>query len=180
MDTLWCSCDSPRDPWCSLSIDGDDQSLLAQEGRKQVFITGGNSGIGLALCERLAAESCCHVYMGSRCLDKGNAALASIVEAHPDAVRNIEVVQCDVSDPSSVTAAADVIKKKGLTRNQYLYGLVNNAGTDTNDSDALLKTNFYGPKLVSDAFMELLDPVDGRIVNVSCGAASRWLYNQVM
>jgi len=33
--------------------------------------TGGNSGIGLALCKLLATEHGCYVYLGSRSAEKG-------------------------------------------------------------------------------------------------------------
>ena len=40
-------------------------------GLKKVVVTGGNSGIGLALCEQLATENGCYVYMGSRSAERG-------------------------------------------------------------------------------------------------------------
>ena len=65
-----------------------------------------------------------------------------------------------------------------------LYGLVNNAGCGLAQDgdfnvDLMLNTNFLGPKRVSEAFLPLLDTSVGRIVNVSSGAASMWLRNQV-
>ena len=33
---------------------------------KHVLVTGGNTGIGFALCRQLAADHGCHVYLGSR------------------------------------------------------------------------------------------------------------------
>ena len=56
------------------------------------------------------------------------------------------------------TAAAASLKAQGVS----LYALVNNAGvglqTATGDADALLNTNFYGPKRVSEAMIDLIDP----------------------
>ena len=90
---------------------------------------------------------------------------------------NIELVQIDVCSDESIAAAADQLKAKGVT----LYGLVNNAGVglQTNsNAEAILDTNFYGPKRVTDAFLGMVDPKEGRVVNVSSGAASMWLRKQ--
>ena len=54
--------------------------------------------------------------------------------------------------------------------NNKLYGLVNNAGIMSGSADDLLKTNVYGAKLMTDAFVPLLDSTRGRIVNVGSGA----------
>ena len=59
-----------------------------------------------------------------------------------------------------------------------LYALVNNAGVMRAEADVVLNTNFKGPKRVTDAFIELIDKSEGRIVNVSSGAASMWLRHQ--
>ena len=138
---------------------------------KAIFVTGGNSGIGLALCRQLVVDHGCRVFMGSRSLERGAAGLKSITDAHPESAGSIEVVQIDVSDDDSVAAAAEVVKSKGVG----LYAIVNNAGVGLNASGEVLPTNFYGPKRVSEAFLEL---VSDRIVNVSSGSASMWLRNQ--
>lgn len=38
---------------------------------KNILVTGGNSGIGLALCKLLVTGHGCHVYMGSRDVGRG-------------------------------------------------------------------------------------------------------------
>ena len=95
--------------------------------QRRVFVTGGNAGIGLALCKQLASEDGCYVYMGSRSLERGAEALKSIVAQVPSCDGKIEVVQVDVSDPSSITTAAATLKERLGT--EKLYALVNNAGT---------------------------------------------------
>lgn len=81
------------------------------------------------------------------------------------------LLQLDVSDDASVTSAAASLKEKNTT----LYALVNNAGVGLKAGGDVLNVNFYGPKRVTDAFVDL---VEERIVNVSSGAASMWLRNQ--
>ena len=146
---------------------------------KHILVTGANTGIGLALCKILVVEHQCYVYLGCRSVERGRAGLKSIVDAHPEAAASIELLQIDVADAASCGAAAEALRAKGVV----LSGLVNNAGvglvTAPDSLDMLLSTNFLGPRRVTDAFVELLDPACGRIVNVSSGSASMWLRNQV-
>ena len=80
---------------------------------KYIFVTGGNDGIGLALCKQLAVDHGCYVFMGSRSLERGAAGLKSITDANPKTASTIEVVQIDVTDDASVSAAVEVVKSKG-------------------------------------------------------------------
>ena len=76
---------------------------------KRVFVTGGNTGIGLALCELLVVDHGCYVYMGSRSVERGQAAIDGLPE---ECKGKIETVQVDISDLDSVNAAAVTMKEK--------------------------------------------------------------------
>lgn len=122
-----------------------------------------------------------YVFLGARNLEKGKAAVKKIVDEFPDAAGKIEVLQIDVSDDASCATAAAVLKAKSVC----LYALVNNAGLGLAQSEAansgpeqILNTNFYGPKRVTEAMVDLIDPAEGRIVNTSSGGASMWLKKQ--
>ena len=146
---------------------------------KHIFVTGGNAGIGFALCKLLVGErEDTFVFLGSRDAEKGAAAVKSISDAYPAAADRIALVAIDVGDEASVAAAAAALQAKSVT----LYALVNNAGvgfqTSPGDAAALLNVNLLGPKRVSEAILPLIDPAAGRIVNVSSGAASMWLRSQ--
>jgi len=91
------------------------------------------------------------------------------------------MLQIDVTDDASCAAAAAALKAKGVS----LYALVNNAGMGLAQEgaaevkpDTLLNTNFYGPKRVTEAFVDLIDPKEGRIINTSSGACSMYLKKQ--
>lgn len=146
---------------------------------KHVVVTGANSGIGLALCKRIVTEKSCYAYLGSRDKGRGEAALASIVSAFPEVAGKIEVLVIDVNDDASVAAAADSLKAK----NVKLYAVVNNAGVglahgDLGGAEPIIETNYRGPKRVTAAFIDLIEPSEGRVVNTSSGVASMWLRNQ--
>ena len=146
---------------------------------KTILVTGGNSGIGAALCKLLATEHGCRVLLGARSPEKGEKAKADIVAKYPDA--KIDVVTIDVASDSSVAAAAAAVKAMGVT----VYALVNNAGLglaqaddDAHNTAAVMNVNYAGPKRVTDAFVPLIQPDGGRVVNVSSGAASAWVKGQ--
>jgi NAD(P)-dependent dehydrogenase (short-subunit alcohol dehydrogenase family) len=131
------------------------------------------SGIGLALCKQLAAEDGCYVFMGSRSVERGQAALESLGEGVQD---KIEVVALDVTDPGSIAAAKAHVEATGP-----LYALVNNAGCGLAHgvpAGEVIKTNLYGTVQMTEAFLPLLDSDTGRVVTVGSGAGPMWLGQQ--
>ena len=107
-----------------------------------VLVTGGNAGIGLALCKQLATEDGCHVYLCSRSRDKGIAAVQSILKTNPKA--SVELIQLDVGNDKSVSSAAATLK--GMLKTP-LYAIVNNAGAGLAHGvsvDVILNTNIAG------------------------------------
>ena len=84
---------------------------------QRILVTGGNSGIGFALCKQLVSEHGSHVYLGSRSLEKGQQAVQSILAAHSEA--KIDLVQIDVGSQDSVSAASTEIKR--LLGSEKLY-----------------------------------------------------------
>lgn len=53
--------------------------MVSSEAKK-VVVTGGNAGIGFALCQQLIVEHGCYVFMGSRSVERGEAAIKSLIE----------------------------------------------------------------------------------------------------
>ena len=144
------------------------------------LVTGANKGIGRQIAGQLAALG--HtVIIGARSAEAGERTAAELREAGGNAI----AVVLSVTDPVSVAAAADVVKR----RFGRLDALVNNAGisrspgagleqqhpgtADVNEVRYVFETNFFGVITVTEAFLPLLRLSDTpRIVNVSSAAGS--------
>lgn len=141
---------------------------------RRILVTGGNKGIGKALCKQLV-EANFHVLLGSRDEARGAAAVGEIAEA--TRCDRIEFLPLDVSQDSSVTSAAQLVASKYGTESS-LYAVVNNAGIGFgNTVRDTLNVNFFGPKRVCDAFIPLLCPSTGRIVNTSSASGPMFVAN---
>merc|ERR1711862_79560 len=104
--------------------------------------------------------------MGSRSVEKGEAACKALIEEVPVAENLLKLVQIDASSEESIARAASTVKE---LISEPLYALVNNAGTGLGHGvppEMVIDTNLYGVKRVSDAFAPLLNPAGGRVVNL--------------
>ncbi|UXX92061.1 SDR family oxidoreductase [Streptomyces sp. AD2-2] len=120
-----------------------------------VLVTGGSRGIGRALVAALYERGAKKVYATAR--DPKTV-------THPDAVP----LALEVSDPASVAAAAE--------QAQDVTILINNAGASVNanfldspveDVRREFETNFYGPLLVTRAFVPIIERNGGgHLLNV--------------
>ena len=149
---------------------------MSSPAARRVLVTGGNAGIGLALCTKLASEDNCMVYLGARSEEKGRAAVASLKQACPAA--KVEFLHIDVTSVESVKRAAERVAAGGK-----LFALVNNAGiglgTATDgDLHSVIETNYYGALKVSKEFVPLIED-GGKLVNLGSGAASGYVSKNV-
>ncbi|KAJ2799900.1 hypothetical protein H4S07_005311 [Coemansia furcata] len=85
--------------------------------RKLAVITGGNSGIGLAIARRLlgsesAKEHEFRVVLACRNQGKGEAARAELLAAHP--LSQVDLVELDTSSVASVERAASALRAMSL------------------------------------------------------------------
>jgi len=124
---------------------------------RTVLVTGGNRGIGLAICQRILEETTdVKVLMGSRDLGRGQQAAEFLKKQVSNCQDRLEVIEMDTSSDESVKKAASQIDS--------LFGIVNNAGVlDT----PCINTNYSGPRRVNDALEGVLQCPGGRIVNIA-------------
>jgi len=140
---------------------------------RHILITGANKGIGLAIANRcLHDHADTHVILGCRSTTRGEAAALELSAAKPEWRERVSVLQMDTSSDVSVKAAADRLAKKHAQEPWMLHGIVNNAGIAAGTIHEVLNVNVRGPHRVDKAFIPMLDPKKGRIVQMSSGAAS--------
>ncbi|OCT83076.1 3-keto-steroid reductase/17-beta-hydroxysteroid dehydrogenase 7 [Xenopus laevis] len=87
--------------------------------RKVVVVTGANSGIGLALCERLLSnDDQIRLCLACRNLQRAEAARSALLSSHPSA--DVGVLLVDVGKVKSVVQAAKELKER-YKKVDYLY-----------------------------------------------------------
>ncbi len=132
-----------------------------QTASKAVLVTGASSGIGRKITEHLAADG--YIVYATARKEEDLKALG--------AIKNVQPLRLDVTQPADVAAAVDAVTKAG----RGLYGLVNNAGVATfgtianmrmEEFDLTMKVNVYGPVMMIRAFTPLIVAAKGRIVNI--------------
>ena len=145
---------------------------------KRILITGANKGIGLAtVAKLLGSYDETFLLLGSRDSKKGQQALNSLLNIQPEWKDRLDLIQIDVEQDLSVNSAAEeVVTKFGMSPSP-LYAIVNNAGIGDSMQglNKVLQVNTYGPKRVCDAFLPLLNPSIGRVVNVTSASGPLYL-----
>lgn len=134
-----------------------------------ILITGGSSGIGLALATRF-------VELGNEVIITGRN--QAKLDAAKEALPAITAVQCDAADPAAILALAASLQES----HPKLNVLINNAGiflyknltgptTDLTDLTRDLDINVAGPIRTTSAFIKTLTANNGTLINVSSGLA---------
>lgn len=143
---------------------------------RNALITGANRGLGFEIARQLGGLGH-RVFIGSRQLELGVAAAATLREAGIDA----RAVQIDAADSASIAAAVRTI----AAQVEVLDVLVNNAGTfveawgtqpsaiTVQEMRATFDTNFFGAFEILREFTPLLARSQAaRIVNISSDMGS--------
>lgn len=151
--------------------------------RKIALVSGANTGVGFQIAKALA-DNGYMVYLGSRDLKKGEAAVAAIGGL-------AKAIQLDITDSDSIQAAVNIIENEF----GYLTVLVNNAAisnagkpgrtmqeiltaqlasiTSISEMKTVWETNVFGTLAITQAFLPLLkNAPTARIVTVSSALGS--------
>ena len=131
------------------------------------LVTGSNKGIGFSIAQ-LFAEQGVSIIIAARNPDLGNAAVAELKQAVPEATATF--CQLDITDAASVASCAAQIEKQF----GKLDILVNNAGIaykgstfGPEEAATTMACNVKGTRAVSEALLPLLKASGGgRIVNL--------------
>ena len=145
---------------------------------KRILITGANKGIGLAtVAKLLGSYDETFLLLGSRDSKKGQQALNSLLDIQPEWKDRLDLIQIDVEQDHSVNSAAEEVATKFGRTPSPLYAIVNNAGIGDSmlGLNKVLQVNTFGPKRVCDAFLPLLNPSIGRVVNVTSASGPLYL-----
>ena len=145
---------------------------------KRILITGANKGIGLAtVAKLLGSYDETFLLLGSRDSKKGHQALNSLLDIQPEWKDRLDLIQIDVEQDLSVNSAAEEVVTKFGRSPSPLYAIVNNAGIGDSmlGLNKVLQVNTFGPKRVCDAFLPLLNPSIGRVVNVTSASGPLYL-----
>lgn len=145
---------------------------------KRILITGANKGIGLAtVAKLLGSYDETFLLLGSRDSKKGQQALNSLLDIQPEWKDRLDLIQIDVEQDLSVNSAAEEVVTKFGRNPSPLYAIVNNAGIGDSmlGLNKVLQVNTFGPKRVCDAFLPLLNPSIGRVVNVTSASGPLYL-----
>lgn len=155
---------------------------------KTALITGANKGIGFEVAKQLLQNDY-YVFLGSRNEKLGNEAVEKLKS---EGFNNVEAIQIDVTDDTSVNNARIELGKKIET----LDVLINNSGingiefngetpimhtstdTDVNKFKEVFEVNVFGVIRTTQAFLDLMKKsTEPRIVNVSSSQGSLTLHS---
>lgn len=137
---------------------------ITMSSSKLIVVTGANRGIGKAICATLLSHPSLPsvtLYATSRAGEDLGLESSSKHEIHYPSL--------DITSSNSISALVDEIK----SLNQPLDILINNAGVNLDDqfsasnAKKTLDTNYRGTLSVCRAFLPLMTPDTGRIVNLS-------------
>ena len=146
------------------------------QSKKTALVTGGNRGIGFAICQGLLTAGF-DVFLAARNQEKGQAAVDKLSTDN----NSVQLVELDLAEDQSINNAVNSVSQ--IT--DSLAVLVNNAGIYpdlrgskgvnilTVSRDLLIKsmnTNAFSPIVITQAFLPLLEKATNpKVINVSSG-----------
>lgn len=137
---------------------------------RNVIVTGGSRGIGLAICKQLAGA-------GYRAIAIARSATTELIAAQAEATASgngeISFAAYDLSDIEGMVELVRALRKSFGP----IYGLINNAGIGTEgllavmplaDIEQLIRLNVLSPiALTRQVIRSMMSEASGRIINMS-------------
>lgn len=142
--------------------------------KRLALVTGGNKGIGYAICKQLLQTQSFSVLLATRNMENGSKALDNLKRDIPDLdLSTIDLLELDVSKPESIKTSLDYVQNE--KKFSSLDVLVNNAGIASGDefNHALVQrvfaTNFYGAINCTTSYLPMLRSTNngGRVLMMS-------------
>ncbi|MBS1756325.1 MAG: SDR family oxidoreductase [Bacteroidetes bacterium] len=148
---------------------------------KSALVTGANKSIGFEVAKQLAQKGI-YVYLGSRNLENGKAAVDKLKS---EGIDNVEAIQLDITNDESVKQARETLGNKTksldiLINNAGIYGGYPQSAFDATIEQfkAAYDANVFGVVRITQAFIDLLKNSSApRIVNVSSSQGSITLHS---
>ncbi|MBJ7348715.1 MAG: SDR family NAD(P)-dependent oxidoreductase [Thermoleophilaceae bacterium] len=141
---------------------------------KNIAITGGSSGLGLALAAALVQRGA-QVTLIARDPTRLAAARSQLLESKPAA--SVETIAIDITDRAQTAAAFGSIGSLDILINSA--GILNEGRFDLQPEDefeAVIQTNLLGTVNTTRAALPLLKASDGRLVNIASLAGLMGVY----
>jgi 3-dehydrosphinganine reductase len=139
---------------------------------KTALVTGGSSGIGLAIA-RLLAQQGAHVWLVARRKEVLETALSEVVSARSDQSQHCGIFSADISDAAQAAAAVEhvsaqaglpdlLVNAAGITHPGYVQDL------SLEIFRAMMDINYFGTVYITKATLPgMLQRGSGHIINIS-------------
>lgn len=152
---------------------------MSNTDKRVVLVTGANKGIGFEAVKQLSQRiSHGTILLGSRSVANGEQAVKKLQSGGDGhAYDNIEVVQIDITDASSLRAAVDHVKSKFGKLDVLLHNSAISEFNGDNLAPEVLDVNVTGAHDTIEAFLPLV-PRGGLIVLVSSEVGA-WTMHQI-
>ncbi len=150
---------------------------MSSQSQKTALVTGGNKGIGFAICQGLL-DAGFDLFLAARDPDKGKAAIKKLSTDN----NSVQLVELDVADDKSIKNAVTSVSNRThsldiLVNNAGIYpdlrGLQQGVNILTVSRDLLTKAmniNAFSPIVITQAFLPLLEKsANSKVINVSSG-----------